>query len=459
MLRPSQSEPYDRDFVVGWVAPIGVELESSLPNTSSPISVVRDFFGADTPQITIKMVELIEKLLANNKPFQDFDSPDYFLKTRARQQAGNHVRADTGIDSILADHCVVEISEFRKLHPNCLRVVQIRSLKHPEEARLLRRLYGESFFLIGVHESYSNRKSSITIKCDDSQDKAQDLINHDAFESDESGQNTRDLFELCDAFISLSHSPDGVKTWQKDVERALRLCTSYLNEVPGQDEFGMQIAYNASFRSGDLARQVGAALFDTKGRMISVGRNDAPKAGGGLYQVGQPFDVSDYALRYDPGERFRSDLANQATKRIINALKENEAIIKSGINVDAELHQGVHSAVVASPVKDIIEFGRSVHAEMDALLSAAAQGISTVGGTLYTTTFPCHTCARHLIAAGIMRIVYVQPYPKSHAIKLHGDSLLSDYLDIPQLRDADNKPLDGPTPKVRIEPLIGISPR
>jgi deoxycytidylate deaminase len=72
---------------------------------------------------------------------------------------------------------------------------------------------------------------------------------------------------------------------------------------------------------------------------------------------------------------------------------------------------------------DITEFGRPVHAEMEAILSCARIGISPKMGTLYCTTFPCHNCAKHIVAAGIKRVVYVEPYPKSKAEKLHSDSL------------------------------------
>ncbi|MDN3612645.1 hypothetical protein QWZ16_23945 [Vibrio ostreicida] len=26
--------------------------------------------------------------------------------------------------------------------------------------------------------------------------------------------------------------------------------------------------------------------------------------------------------------------------------------------------------------------------------------------------FPCHNCAKHIVASGIKRVVYVEPYPK-----------------------------------------------
>ena len=60
---------------------------------------------------------------------------------------------------------------------------------------------------------------------------------------------------------------------------------------------------------------------------------------------------------------------------------------------------------------------------MEALFACARAGISPRGGTLYTTTFPCHNCTKHIVASGIKRVVYVEPYPKSLAGELHSDSI------------------------------------
>ena len=43
--------------------------------------------------------------------------------------------------------------------------------------------------------------------------------------------------------------------------------------------------------------------------------------------------------------------------------------------------------------------------------------------TLYSTTYPCHNCARHIVAAGIREVVYIEPYTKSLAIDLHRDAI------------------------------------
>ena len=76
-----------------------------------------------------------------------------------------------------------------------------------------------------------------------------------------------------------------------------------------------------------------------------------------------------------------------------------------------------------SGLGEITEYGRIVHAEMEALLACSRMGVSPKGGTLYATTYPCHNCAKHIIASGIKRVVFVEPYEKSKALQLHDDSL------------------------------------
>jgi deoxycytidylate deaminase len=97
-------------------------------------------------------------------------------------------------------------------------------------------------------------------------------------------------------------------------------------------------------------------------------------------------------------------------------------------------------------IDNIIEFGRAVHAEMAALTDAAVRGVSVTGCTVYSTTFPCHLCTRHIIAAGIKRVVYIHPYPKSLAAQLHQDSIAIDVA-----HPARNL--------VRFEPFVGLAPR
>ena len=54
-----------------------------------------------------------------------------------------------------------------------------------------------------------------------------------------------------------------------------------------------------------------------------------------------------------------------------------------------------------------------IHAEMNAILFAAKEGISIKGTTLYTTLQPCTQCVKNLIQSGISKIVYSDLYDLS----------------------------------------------
>ncbi|MBI3051006.1 dCMP deaminase family protein [Candidatus Woesearchaeota archaeon] len=51
-----------------------------------------------------------------------------------------------------------------------------------------------------------------------------------------------------------------------------------------------------------------------------------------------------------------------------------------------------------------------VHAEENAIVQAAYQGISTKGSTLYTSLCPCLYCAKTIVNAGIRKVFYNQGY-------------------------------------------------
>jgi dCMP deaminase len=53
---------------------------------------------------------------------------------------------------------------------------------------------------------------------------------------------------------------------------------------------------------------------------------------------------------------------------------------------------------------------RTVHAESNAVLQAAKNGVAIDGATLYVTASPCWTCFRLIANTGIKRIVYGEFY-------------------------------------------------
>ncbi|MCX6843696.1 MAG: cytidine/deoxycytidylate deaminase family protein [candidate division WOR-3 bacterium] len=58
-----------------------------------------------------------------------------------------------------------------------------------------------------------------------------------------------------------------------------------------------------------------------------------------------------------------------------------------------------------------IEICRGIHAEQNALVQAAAFGISVSKAMLYCTHEPCITCTKMLLNAGIRQFVVKEPYP------------------------------------------------
>lgn len=48
----------------------------------------------------------------------------------------------------------------------------------------------------------------------------------------------------------------------------------------------------------------------------------------------------------------------------------------------------------------------AIHAEVDAIATAARTGESLYGATIFVTRYPCEACARAIVSAGIKEVVY-----------------------------------------------------
>ncbi|QNT77801.1 tRNA-specific adenosine deaminase [Entomobacter blattae] len=216
----------------------------------------------------------------------------------------------------------------------------------------------------------------------------------------------------------------------------------------------MFMAFNSSTHSGDLSRQVGVVITRKK-QIIATGANEVPQSDGGVYwakadiygKVDDEKEGKDYKLGYDPNKREQKNIIND----IIARIKEDKIFDNLINNEESEkiFEKKLEKILKKTAIADLTEFGRVVHAEMNALLSCCRVGTPTKKATLYCTTFPCHNCAKHIVAAGIKRVVYVEPYPKSKAIELHKDSII-----IKNIPDGSKD-----TTKVVFEPFTGVGPR
>ena len=60
----------------------------------------------------------------------------------------------------------------------------------------------------------------------------------------------------------------------------------------------------------------------------------------------------------------------------------------------------------------------AVHAEQNAIIQAAKLGVNIDGSTLYCTHQPCILCAKMIVNAGIVRVVYHSGYPDEFALDI-----------------------------------------
>ncbi len=335
------------------------------------------------------------------------------------------------------------------------RAYILRSLKHPKEAETLRATYGPAFFLVAAYSPRESMQEFLAQRIARSEGRlvddqhrhvARELSKKDEAEAGKRlGQNTRKTFPLADVFVDVRDE----QKLRQAVGRFVQLIFGHPFRTPTRDEYGMFHAHAAAMRSADLGRQVGAVIATSSGDIVAVGTNEVPKAGGGLYwSDDQPPDPRDHARRFDTNDVMKREMLQDLIKRLRKhgwlrpekTAEEAEALVKATLAKDET--SPLHDA----KLMNLIEFVRAVHAEMASLVDAARRGASVQDCTLYTSTFPCHDCAKHIVAAGIRRVVYIEPYPKSRAAEFYPDAVA---VDSP----------DEPPPKVRFEPFVGIAPR
>jgi len=69
---------------------------------------------------------------------------------------------------------------------------------------------------------------------------------------------------------------------------------------------------------------------------------------------------------------------------------------------------------------------RTLHAEENALLQCALDGVSPEGATVYTTASPCWDCAKRLVRVGVSRLVYSAEYGSRYGLSEDAEGLLED---------------------------------
>ncbi|MBF9042600.1 deoxycytidylate deaminase [Rhodobacterales bacterium HKCCE4037] len=449
--------PQYPELVIGLVGPIGC------PIHEAGDALAAAFKAMDYSPTSIHLSREMDRLLLAKKAEIPSDG-ESILENKIKK--GNAVRTAFKNDSVLAAEAIRQIVEFRKqnardmgyvtdddidaraLIPLDRKVFIIHQLKREEEIELLNRVFGKRFIQVSVVNALDDRKSALVARLQSEQpgwdlEKCEvhsaKLIKTDQNESlQDRGQRISKIFHLGDVFIN----GNSEAALQRSSMRFVESLFGRNSISPSRDEFGSYMAKAASLRSVDLSRQVGAAIMTKEGDIISVGCNEVPKFGGGNYWDDDPDEV----------KRRDIDMGGEANKSEVNRIVFNfiEVLSKQGLMKGDKSTQDIledpehRKAIKKSLIGGITEYGRMVHAEMNALSDAVRLGRSVRGATIYVTTYPCHNCAKHLIASGVDRIVFIEPYPKSKA-----ESLFKDIL----APDKENSDV------VSIEHFFGISPR
>lgn len=441
-----EREPCRHPLVIALVAPVGTDLDSI------ETGLIESFrrFGYDVERI--RLSALLDGLLngtLENLPTRG--DPEYY---QARMDAGDQLRKDTGDESALAAIAIAKVLERRRVEEGRPTAFVLRSLKHPAEVNLLRHVYTDAFTLIGVASSIDERQDNLAQSIelfDNPRAEAVRLIERDEEDATKPhGQHVRDAFVMADAFIMNGRGIDPTV----EINRLVDTLFGAPFVTPSREEEAMRMAWDASLRSAAVGRQVGAALLPALGTPVVIGTNEVSKPGGGQYWNDDEPDFRDFRLGADPNPLYIDRLVQEFLQHLqdrgwlsqeFEGLTGQQLLAKS-----KEAEMSDKSLFDKARTKALIEFTRCLHAEQAAIVNAARAGVSTEGSTLFSTTFPCHECAKMIVGAGIVEVQYIEPYPKSLVRRLYRD--LIDVAPSDQDRFA-------PGGKVPFRSFRGIAPR
>lgn len=461
-LHDSFLQRRSNELVIGFAGPIGSGIKAVINAAENQL---KEFGYIDV--VRIKLSDYLEQAIKERKiSLDDFDVPNSaspaFVRYRRLQNAGMTLRKRTGNPAILAEYAIQSIVIDRKKRAHAAgktdddddvppRVAYlIDQIKRPEEVKLLRAVYRNIFYLVGVTRVFTKRKEWL-IEDGVKDEELDGLMEIDRNENSHDGQRLDKTLHLANYFLP-SDSAD-LQTKRQNIDRFLGLVHGDRSITPTSAERGMFAAFSAGLSSACMSRQVGAAIVNTEGEVISTGCNDVPKAGGGLYTASSG-DEDQRCVRRPELHCFndfhKRELQNEIGIELDKFLSKLEIEGKS-IAVPHESKKDLLDSIYENTrLGSLIEFSRAVHAEMDALVSLARNGGSGIRrANLYTTTFPCHNCARHIVAAGIANVVYIEPYEKSMARALHKDSITFEY----------SSEVDGSNGAVRFLHFEGVSPQ
>jgi deoxycytidylate deaminase/dephospho-CoA kinase len=199
-----------------------------------------------------------------------------------------------------------------------------------------------------------------------------------------------------------------------------------------QDEALMTLAYVESRRSSCVKRQVGAVIATKEGDVISAGHNDVPEASAPCIEDPRYRWCARDCLQERIAQRFlccpncgrkvKLKVACQCGYKATSFVKRCPQC-KADIDIDyscpkckTRIFDEFLPGVAEEKTGKLLDLCRSLHAEENAILNLSRTGVRLPEkAVLYSTTFPCNLCANKIVAVGIRRVVYAEPYTMKEA--------------------------------------------
>lgn len=98
-------------------------------------------------------------------------------------------------------------------------------------------------------------------------------------------------------------------------------------------------------------------------------------------------------------------------KQVGSIIVKDGRIISSGYNGTPKGYPNCNE--IEKEDHKVWQFEHEIHAEMNAIIWSARNGVSIDGATLISTTEPCVQCAKHIANSGIKEVVYFEEYSPS----------------------------------------------
>ena len=261
----ASATPLRPDLVIALVKPIGVEIDPLMDGLKYLFGGV----GYDTE--TVRISEMLE--IPEIKSLWDDGGAPKSEKDKklALMEAGTKVRKKLKTPDALAMFAVQEAARLflrrqlerlqqPKVSTHRGTIVIISSLKHPDEIKLLRRVYGSACFVLGAYDSEEHRRANLArelatksgaIKSDANDADAGELIKQDFDQQGEPlGQHLSETFARCDYFLDAGD----IHNLHSQVSRFVELIFGHPFHTPTRDELFMATAHLASLRSASMAR-------------------------------------------------------------------------------------------------------------------------------------------------------------------------------------------------------------